>query len=708
MKSHMKLWVFALLATIVSQNFQSSSGLTVDKNGGYTVVLAIKNDEAKPENVDTYINNIKNSFRTLSAKMWIATRESFYIASLEIILPQSWGVEGDLKLISYPTADIRVSSANQFPYVENNNLCGLPGDFIELPKELFDNANTGDLGENWKVLLVSWARYRWGAYEEHGAPGDKQFPYFVRDVAAVDDEPKWVPNGCTNGEDKLVGAYKNLDGTPCDPTSASDLGLTCRFYPDKMLQTTMSVSASKPPLYILLDNGLADNNDASVLNQVIPILGNYFNDIDTTGNHKELIVGVGEFPTVETQKNLKPLVPLGFLSENKDDVVKAIGNREVVNVTRADFGEALQQAAAVIKATSPVAGGSILFVKTSGAKNTTDFSTEKEVELALRRDNIKLFTLEIVDLEKTRQNLVKIATETQGDAIAYSRADSSKISTEFRDWLEKVLTGYSSPPTPTRVERIAYSGSVSANNVYTIPVWSGTQKLTFMLTTVSKILPSEVFAGIETSQVVIRAGFVEGTEFNKARYVYTGSLDTNGWNLNEDFGVFEPVPFPSGATKSAMLESSIEVKNTANFVATIQAIRDLAVSVEENNPAVVKIGFTNPRLLKPDNANLGPDIHRVYETENPDLFINLDLNKLPAGVKEALRYQWRNLSGVPIALEYTRTKLDVPLYFVAASFDGTITSRLSNVVMLAPFDGENPLPTVLSKLISNSSGLERL
>ncbi|CAG7729023.1 unnamed protein product [Allacma fusca] len=534
MKSHMKLWVFALLATIVSQNFQSSSGLTVDKNGGYTVVLAIKNDEAKPANVDTYINNIKNSFRTLSAKMWIATRESFYIAKLEIILPQSWGVEGDLKLISYPTADIRVSSANKFPYVENNNLCGLPGDFIELPKDLFDNANTGDLGENWKVLLVSWARYRWGAYEEHGAPGDKQFPYFVRDVAAVDDEPKWVPNGCTNGDDKLVGAYKNLDGTPCDPTSTSDLGLTCRFYPDKMLQTEVSVSASKPSLYILLDNGLADNNDASVLNQVIPILGNYFNDIDTTGDHKELIVGVGEFPTKETQQYLKPLVPLGFLSQNKDAVVNAIGNRKVINVTGQDFGVALQQAASIIKATSPVAGGSILFVKTSGARNATYFSSEKEIELALRRDNIKLFTLEIIDVEKTRQNLVKIATETQGDANAYSREDISRISTDFPNWLENtVLEKYSTPPTPTQVERIAYSSIVNSIRDHPIPVWSGTESLTFILTTVSRISPSQVFAGIDTSQVVIGAKFVEGTEFNNVRYIYTGSLVTAGWNLNE-------------------------------------------------------------------------------------------------------------------------------------------------------------------------------
>ncbi|CAG7722907.1 unnamed protein product, partial [Allacma fusca] len=46
----------------------ASSGLKVDKDGGYHVVLAIKNNEAKPANVDTYINNIKNSFRTLSTK----------------------------------------------------------------------------------------------------------------------------------------------------------------------------------------------------------------------------------------------------------------------------------------------------------------------------------------------------------------------------------------------------------------------------------------------------------------------------------------------------------------------------------------------------------------------------------------------------------------------------------------------------------------
>ncbi|CAG7729022.1 unnamed protein product, partial [Allacma fusca] len=35
----------------------------------------------------------------------------------------------------------------------------------------------------------------------------------------------------------------------------------------------------------------------------------------------------------------------------------------------------------------------------------------------------------------------------------------------------------------------------------------------------------------------------------------------------------------------------------------------------------------------------------------------------------------------------------MPLYFLAVSFEGTITSKLSNVAMLAPHDVENPNPT---------------
>ncbi|CAG7732162.1 unnamed protein product, partial [Allacma fusca] len=134
----------------------------------------------------------------------------------------------------------------------------------------------------------------------------------------------------------------------------------------------------------------------------------------------------------------------------------------------------------------------------------------------------------------TRQNLADLAAATKGDPIALSREDSAQIPSVVPTWLaSKVLAEYSSPPSNGRVERIAYSGIVTPNNNYAIPVWSGTQMLTFMLATVSKIAPTQLFAGIDTPQIEIRAQFSEGTEFNKTRYVYTGILNAALYNLKE-------------------------------------------------------------------------------------------------------------------------------------------------------------------------------
>ena len=51
---------------------------------------------------------------------------------------------------SFSSADIRVSSNIKSPNAENPNLCGLPGDYIELPSSFFDAANSGEYGVNCK------------------------------------------------------------------------------------------------------------------------------------------------------------------------------------------------------------------------------------------------------------------------------------------------------------------------------------------------------------------------------------------------------------------------------------------------------------------------------------------------------------------------------------------------------------------------------
>ena len=38
---------------------------------------------------------------------------------------------------------------------------------------------------NWgKVIVHEWAKLRWGVFEEHGYPGDSQFPMFFYKVSS--------------------------------------------------------------------------------------------------------------------------------------------------------------------------------------------------------------------------------------------------------------------------------------------------------------------------------------------------------------------------------------------------------------------------------------------------------------------------------------------------------------------------------------------
>ncbi|CAG7723926.1 unnamed protein product, partial [Allacma fusca] len=44
-----------------------------------------------------------------------------------------------------------------------------------------------------------------------------------------------------------------------------------------------------------------------------------------------------------TEPILQELVPLDFLNRNRENVIEALGNRNIVNIPHQDFGPALQQ-----------------------------------------------------------------------------------------------------------------------------------------------------------------------------------------------------------------------------------------------------------------------------------------------------------------------------------------------------------------------------
>ena len=45
---------------------------------------------------------------------------------------------------------------------------------------------------NWgKVIVHEWAKLRWGVFEEHGYPGDPQFPMFFYKVSSHSSHGGW-------------------------------------------------------------------------------------------------------------------------------------------------------------------------------------------------------------------------------------------------------------------------------------------------------------------------------------------------------------------------------------------------------------------------------------------------------------------------------------------------------------------------------------
>ena len=47
---------------------------------------------------------------------------------------------------------------------------------------LVDSSAYGNWG---KVVVHEWAKLRWGVFEEHGFPGDEQFPMFFYKVISI-------------------------------------------------------------------------------------------------------------------------------------------------------------------------------------------------------------------------------------------------------------------------------------------------------------------------------------------------------------------------------------------------------------------------------------------------------------------------------------------------------------------------------------------
>ncbi|CAG7824744.1 unnamed protein product [Allacma fusca] len=614
--------VVGLLGLLATVTF--SGAIRLGEEGGYDLVLELKDVPKDVEELAVdpvvYVDNIQVSLDNLSKLMWSATNQTFWIRSAEIIIPREWEAEfmNYKNASSYSPADIQISSKIPYPFVQNPVICGLPGDHIELPFNFFDvQAEEQKYGGNiFKPLMALWARYRWGVWEEHGYPGNSRFPYFFQNV-----NNEFTVTGCNNNTN-LEGKFRNKDNKACH----LDNDPTCRFHPDskssarrsslmhfywldsvtefcnssshqkhdpnpqnlfcdrKSVQeviwksmdfkkvtkkvekfeypiiTIASRFREAPVLYLLIDSGF---NQAVQLRLVL--LAQILDFIASTNP----ILGLGYFPTSETDTRLKELVEFKLFGGNENEFLWSIFNLSVIPAPERDFGSAILQAVDLIREASPEDGGTILILKTGRALINTNFPLEKELKVTLKQEKINLFGIEILE-EGNSSNLNNLAVKIV-EAKGYP-----EVTEDLRVLFEKIKEIWEEGNFPREDGPvIAWKGEVKPNETIVFPIPSkGT--VTFDLVTPESLYTQNIVSTINNWRAKFNESSNEYGETKNPRYVYTSEIvKIQKENLEASFNFTAVQPAHLIVTSEASDVEEVKVQVTTSIPNRTLSLIDL-------------------------------------------------------------------------------------------------------------------------------------
>ncbi|XP_069191233.1 calcium-activated chloride channel regulator 1 isoform X2 [Procambarus clarkii] len=233
MKMHTSFWGATLLL-LFALGVRGQSRAKLVNNGYEDVVVAISQEVDEMDGPDI-IASIKEMIQESSRRLYRATHTRAYFRSVKILIPKSWtntSVIGNALSENFQNSDIRVDIMNSVyknqPYTHQSGGCGDPGLYIHLtPEYLIDRAQAAWWGPRGKVLLLEWAKYRWGVFDELGYPGDESFPLFY----VWDENTSGVPGGGT-----ILPTYcANIpvEGRRIDKRGRSICSLTPQGEPDK-------------------------------------------------------------------------------------------------------------------------------------------------------------------------------------------------------------------------------------------------------------------------------------------------------------------------------------------------------------------------------------------------------------------------------------------------------------------------------------------
>ncbi|XP_037081541.1 calcium-activated chloride channel regulator family member 3-like [Pollicipes pollicipes] len=181
----------------------TASRVTLENNG-YTGLVAGIDDRVDVLQCKPILRNIQRLVSAASEYLYAATNQRAFFGDVTVVVPSSWprsctGADspGQATTESYLTSDLRVSSTHPVygsaPWTHQTGLCGQPGAFIQLAADYVSTGQTSTHGDQARVLVHEWARYRWGVFEETGYPGDRLYPSFYQESVG-----RWRPSGCSN------------------------------------------------------------------------------------------------------------------------------------------------------------------------------------------------------------------------------------------------------------------------------------------------------------------------------------------------------------------------------------------------------------------------------------------------------------------------------------------------------------------------------
>ncbi|XP_068231070.1 calcium-activated chloride channel regulator 1-like [Palaemon carinicauda] len=266
-----RAWVLVVLCVILGGDSvwcKKSRVWRDDDDGAYRDVVIAIHPSFMPTNCTKFFQNLKEALGSFSSQLWRATHGHVHLGDVGVVVPtalsRACSISPTRKATweKWTTADLLVTHGESTPEwawgpegsmgvsVSQPEGCGRPGQYISLDPDVLVDLDSKEMDTLGRSLLGSWARYRWGVFEERGYESHPKYPA----VHSIDDAP--VPTTCTTAPTK--GRWEpKIGSSECNATEELK---DCHWIPDTSshVNTSLMYRVNLPEMWGFCDSSNHD------------------------------------------------------------------------------------------------------------------------------------------------------------------------------------------------------------------------------------------------------------------------------------------------------------------------------------------------------------------------------------------------------------------------------------------------------------------